>query len=685
MTSAEICRVCLGEVEEYAIFEKINLANPMLYTMRKLQPFSFLLLLVCLTLPVYAVAQTENTNVISYVDHSLDGSQKYVLRVDGKPFYMTNIQIRMEKLRYTWGWDAAAREAIVARAAADGFNTLSIPIHWREVEPEKDRFDWTTLDEYLNLVAKYGLKMELLWFGQNNVGGVAWLRTGGDNPQLRVPDYVLHSPAPGSTATTSEFNVRRDISDYVMDLADDRLKERETYVLGRVMEHIAEWDAAGGGKHTVIGVQINNEVFGTRVSFPNALVIDYLSHLAGAVKQSKYVVWTRINCVYWEADGRIIENEQKRFSPEGTNLDFAGLDTYKHHPAFTSTELFTQSMRSDIPYVGKNYRMFMEIGAEAANIAQLQMAALSGNCAFDYYDMIGPDNHGLYDRNGEMGFVPHGSYIEDVRLVNKILNSAMSDIALNANGYGLFVHNWKGYSPYTETSTEGIGFTPGYSSSQGISILRSNTETVLMSTLGGTFTLPDSLGINGATKGYFDADDRWVNQGNVSFSSARNLTSVFVEAGATVRLTHADKRQEAPKKILQAEFARIGGAAILKSKYVETGFAGNGYVTIPKSGAASITWTNVDGYTGGERKIRIRYSYTEPTAARISLFVNGKGQSIFLEPTGSTETFRYFTVTVPMESGPVNTIGLEASTGDTIGVAGAEHDSGGNIDEIQIF
>ena len=30
--------------------------------------------------------QLKNQHVISYVDTSLDGSQKYVLRVDGKPF-----------------------------------------------------------------------------------------------------------------------------------------------------------------------------------------------------------------------------------------------------------------------------------------------------------------------------------------------------------------------------------------------------------------------------------------------------------------------------------------------------------------------------------------------------------------------------------------------------------------------
>ena len=126
-----------------------------------------------------ANAQKELTVPISYVDLSLSGSQKYVLRVDGRPFYMTNIQVRLDKLRYYWNWNANARNAIIAQAASDGFNTVSIPIHWYEIEPTKDNFNWTILDEYLNLIARYNLKMELLWFGANSGGHVQWLGSPG--------------------------------------------------------------------------------------------------------------------------------------------------------------------------------------------------------------------------------------------------------------------------------------------------------------------------------------------------------------------------------------------------------------------------------------------------------------------------------------------------------------------------
>src|SRR5690606_19386119 len=100
---------------------------------------------------------------ISWVDTSLDGSEKFVLRVDGKPFYMTNIQVRLDKLYGYEGWNDAELEAVVKRAADDNFNTISTQIHWKEIEPEKDLFDWTILDKYLNWCKKYDIKVELLW------------------------------------------------------------------------------------------------------------------------------------------------------------------------------------------------------------------------------------------------------------------------------------------------------------------------------------------------------------------------------------------------------------------------------------------------------------------------------------------------------------------------------------------
>ena len=627
----------------------------------------------------------KNVDVVSWVDTSLEGTQKYVLRVDGTPYYMINIQIRLDLLRYSEKWSDAACEALVAQAAADGFNTVSIPVHWYEVEPEKDNFDWKILDEYLTLVNKYGLKMEMLWFGANSGGHVQWLSRSKEMPNhLRTPDYVLYSPAPDSKETTSDYRIRRDMSDYSMDMTDDRLCTRETYVLGVVMKHISEWDKANGNKHPIIGVQINNEAIGQKGLFANSEVISYLSKVASAVKQSDSVVWARANCVYWNVMARVYGNEERRISKEGTNLDFMGIDTYRHH--FSSDTSFVASMRYNIPYVGKNFRMIMETNTNVPYAAQMHLAALSGNSAFDFYSI-----ESLYGRDGDM-VKPLVAYLEDIRLVNKILSSDRVDLATNTHGYGLFVHNWEGGNSTPSVSNAGIVFEPNYPTSQGISILRSNTELVLMSSKGGRFTLPDGIDVLSASKGYFDDNNCWVNEGEVLLSSSvlfdaspSTNRSLSVEAGTTVLLICKDLGLTIPYVIYQAENAILCAGTKSDAAIEGVGFAGNGYAQLPSSEGACIIWKRVDGKAGGKKTLKIRYSNGSGKAVKCLLFVNGKMQVIQLEDTGSWTNYRTVETMVTLNAAMDNLIKLE-STGNYKRVNRVVYPlSAGNIDELQLF
>ena len=100
----------------------------------------------------------------------------------------------------------------------------------------------------------------------------------------------------------------------------------------------------------------------------------------------------------------------------------------------------------------------------------------------------------------------------------------MADIAVNANGYGMFVHNWKGQSLMPTTGVEGITFVPGSIDSQAVSIVRSTTELLLSTSKGGTFYWSDSLEVISASIGYFDRENAWVDEFS-SYSIA--ITSDF--------------------------------------------------------------------------------------------------------------------------------------------------------------
>lgn len=465
----------------------------------------------------YTVAPIQQD--VSHVDLTLDGSEKFVLRVDGKPFYPTEIQVRPDKLRGYEGWSEAEIEAAFKRAADDGFSTLSIPLFWSEVEPEKNHFDWRILDRYLGWCKKYGMRAELLWFSWSSGGRVQYLWNYGGRQQLRTPDYVC------SMEGTSEFNMLRTQWEYSLDWRDTELRDRETLVLGRVMEHVALWDANNGRPHTVIGVQLGNEArsHGNNTATDDE-IIDYYHHVGAAVKQSKYVTWTRLNCVSWETPNRTRANERKR-SGGGTNIDFVGIDIYG-----TNALKVLGNMDGFLGETGKNYRMIMEIDAKDSNSPLYQMAALAGDKAFDYYNLGHVDGNGLYANNGHV--LTERSHIALVRQRNKILNLANQDIALKKHGKSLYVYNYSGGSTYMESGLKGIAFTPKAGTTQAVAVLHSANEIALLATAAGTFTLPASIGVQTAEVGHFDSDNNWVKESDAAISN----NSITMTESACVRI-----------------------------------------------------------------------------------------------------------------------------------------------------
>ncbi|MCD8237398.1 MAG: DUF4978 domain-containing protein [Prevotellaceae bacterium] len=464
-------------------------------------------------------APTEGQQLVSTVDTSLDGSEKFVLRIDGKPFYPASIQVRLDKLYGYQGWGDADLEKVLKQAASDGFNTVGIPVFWREVEPTKGKFSWTILDKYMNWCKKYNLRMELLWFSWSSGGRVQYLWNYGGRKEPRTPDYVC------SINGTSEYNMLRDEWEYSLDWRDMNLCERERVVLSEVMNHIAQWDEANGNPHTVIGVQLGNEARGHGENTATSTeIINYYHHVGAAVKKSNYVVWTRLNCVNPETKDRTLANEKKR-AEGGTNIDFVGIDLYGTNAASVKGDI-----NGMLGHNGSNYRMIMEIDAKDSNSPLYQMAALAGDKAFSYYNFCVVDGNALYNGNGtelvELG------HVNDVRNRNKILNAANQDIALKSHGKNLYVYNFTGSNNNSETGLEGISYKPTSTRSQGIAIRHSDTEIVLLSTEGGTFTIPSSLGMTSAEKGRYDENNQWVSEGNYRYIGSR----VALTAGLAVRI-----------------------------------------------------------------------------------------------------------------------------------------------------
>lgn len=484
--------------------------------------------------------------VISSVDTSLSGSEKYVLRVDGKPFFYNGVQIRNDYAHYRWGWSDAQTARLYKQAAADGFTVANFQLFWYDVEREKDVFDWSRLDAAIEMAEAAHIKLEILWFGTQSYGGMS--PTGGKDGHLRVPNYVLSVkddvPQPGDYLLSRNADgsyTRSDNNAFQLELCDDTLMARETYVLSKVMAHVAAYDAAHGRKHTVVGVQVDNEVHtGTRngdkdptgkndrshseaanrlyasgnwtnpVAFNRYVVQRYLSHVAGAVKQSDYSVWTRAN---QEHSPNWVANNEAARAEGGTNIDFVGPDSW----VGDMKSVFASVPRRGFA-VGKNFWMIMETAGVHPLQANRPITALAGNTAYNIYMYTGTgpdvpladerDGIDLYRVTGSE-FAPTGDFVAGVRKVNLMLAKDKVDLATKRNGRSLYVYNRLANSDAQEIGVDGIRYDPACSTDQGIAIRRSQTEYVLMSSGGGTFYLPSGIRISGAGAGAFDDKNKW--------------------------------------------------------------------------------------------------------------------------------------------------------------------------------
>ena len=101
---------------------------------------------------------------------------KRVFMVDGRPFYPLGAQADNQS-----GRSASESETAFKAVKLLHGNTLEIPVHWEQVEPEEGKFDFSCVDALLANARRYDLKLILLWFATWFAGTMdftpAWVKT----------------------------------------------------------------------------------------------------------------------------------------------------------------------------------------------------------------------------------------------------------------------------------------------------------------------------------------------------------------------------------------------------------------------------------------------------------------------------------------------------------------------------
>ena len=158
------------------------------------------------------------------------------LIVDGKPFLalagelLNNSATGLDHMKPIWPKLVAAK-----------FNTVLAGVSWAQIEPAEGKFDFRVLDGVIQGARSHNLRLVLLWFGswKNSLSSYApdWVKKDFERfPRAR-------SAAGQSIELLSPFS--------------DMNRDADTRAFAAVMRHVK---AVDGRKHTVIMIQVENEV-----------------------------------------------------------------------------------------------------------------------------------------------------------------------------------------------------------------------------------------------------------------------------------------------------------------------------------------------------------------------------------------------------------------------------------------
>lgn len=347
----------------------------------------------------------------------------------GEPFLLLGGQIRVDGLMNRGegehapvaGAPAALKveeiEPYIRRAAEFGLTAVELPIDWRDIEPEKDKYDFTIPDTLLSLCNKYGIKAEFLWFSTNMCG---------DSHSFHIPDYIWENET-DYPKLDSAYDYFSWMYGYMGHLKLDSplLMEREGKVLTALMNHVYEWNEENGKKYPLISVQIHNEPDGlvrwrstqAELLERNGMTIkelwqmtlNALDNAGNAVKNGKYKVITRCNMTVSFSMNEFAE--APGCSPKDvyalSGIDIVGDDPYTTSASAVSELIASYNYEKNYPHIAENMGNY-------ANTASLILSCVTSGGGYAIYDFITPQYFNyMNDLNGSTYQMDQGVLNDD--------------------------------------------------------------------------------------------------------------------------------------------------------------------------------------------------------------------------------------------------------------------------------
>lgn len=458
------------------------------------------------------------------------------------PFY--GVYIRADQI-------AADRlETYFEKAAELGFQTVIVPIKWWWIENEMDVFDFSKVDTVYSYLEKYGLDVQLLWYGSDNCGYYY------DN----VPAYVRNNTADYPLITRNGAKA--------LNYSNPLLVAREARAVAALMNHIADIDT----NRRLVSIQLENEAnsclpgSGDSITSTTAAAVAEAMHFVGgqkkailnlvnqlglAVKASRYPCVTRFGFASYSCYNKWstakLDTASEVLALDG--IDAVGTNGFEPNTAMDTAFLENNVGQSEnLPHIAEAPAGYASIFNKVLNafslgggmlLYQLNETGINGgnkNKALSIYDTSAD----FTERNGTDSFVWNGdtyyyAATSDWKAFNGMIKAVGSRIADTA-----VKDNFKVIDAMSENKTENLtvgGKNFSYSTSGKpdnsygtVGFIMQNTDGsyLLYSLKGGTtFTLPEGARVSSGRY----VGDEWKSDNTISLANNNEFT---VTSGAAV-------------------------------------------------------------------------------------------------------------------------------------------------------
>lgn len=446
----------------------------------------------------------------------------------GIPYIMLSTEIRTDILMFADGLTPEEMEPYFALVKHTDLNTIELPIIWSDIEISQDQYRFDTIKTYLDLAKKYDLKVNLLWYGS---------LIDGETRTALIPQYIREDE--------KTYPIIQDLYDFgifgrvkIYDWTNDNLLYREGLALYNVMNYVYEWNKNNDNYDPVVMVQIGQgadrfprwRVNQYEVKDEDGLLLaneeawnivnTYLTEVAKGVKYAKYRALTRVEFTEQNAVVNYV-----RTIYQLDNIDIVA-PTYLHSIANVKSGIRNFSDEfNDIPIINP------ENWANDHNHRSLLATFALGGVGYVAYPLSWavyypePVNGALYNRiningnNLEEQFTQKGTRANDTKAITQGLTKAYIDVAKTKRGNFAVIgmdNRINVGDPQKIYTQSGVMFSY-QSSEQSLGFVLVNDGYVYVySTANGVITFSNVTFIT-ATKGYYDKQGNWINEGSVSF------------------------------------------------------------------------------------------------------------------------------------------------------------------------